>query len=108
MIDFSKIDLSTIEPNKTEVVHKSVEVTSKGTCMGEFNYYATGVFYTTSSGKQLWDDIFIRFEHPNMGMSWEFEVKRDYAKRVKSDKMNQYVFAIKVLEQALKQHQDEK
>lgn len=107
MIDFSKIDLSTIEPNKTDVLYKSVEVTSKGLCMGELEYYASGTLYTTHSGTSRWDDIHIQISHTNMAMSWEFSVKRDHANRVKNKQMELYVFAEEVLNRALNQHKEE-
>lgn len=107
MIDFSKIDLSTIEPQKTDVLYKSVEVTSKGECMGEFTYYASGTLYTTSSGKKLWDNIFIQMSHPAMGINWEFSVKRDRANRVKNEKQYLYYFAEEILKKALNQHKEQ-
>jgi hypothetical protein len=107
MIDFSKIDLSTIEPQKTDVLYKSVEVTSKGECMGEFTYYASGTLYTTNSGNKFWDNIFIQMSHPNMGIGWEFSVKRDHANRVKNKQMELYVFAEEVLNKTLNQHTEQ-
>ena len=108
MIDFSKIDLDTIEPTKTDVLYKSVEVTTKGTCMyGELDYYATGVHYTTASGNQLWDKIFVRMHHKNMAMSWEFEIRRDYSNRIPADKMELYAFAAGLLDKILTNHKEE-
>jgi len=107
MIDFSKIDLETIEPTKTDVLYKSVEVTSKGLCMGELKYYASGTLYTTNSGNKFWDNIFIQMSHENMAMGWEFSVKRDHANRVGTKQMELYVFAEEVLNRALNQHKEE-
>ena len=107
MIDFSKIDLGTIEPTKTDVLYRSVEVTTKGTCMGELDYYATGVHYTTNSGNQLWDKIFIRMHHKMMAMSWEFEVSRDYSNKIPADKMELYSFAAQLLDKVLDKHLEE-
>ena len=107
MIDFSKIDLGTIEPTKTDVLYRSVEVTTKGTCMGELDYYATGTYYTTSSGNQFWDRIFIHMHHVNMAMSWEFDVTRDHANRIPSNKVELYNFAAELLGKVLDKHKEE-
>ena len=107
MIDFSKIDLGTIEPTKTDVLYKSVEVTTKGTCMGELDYYATGTYYTTHSGNQFWDKIFVRMHHRNMAMSWEFELRRDHANRIPKGKMDLYVFASGLLDNVMTKHKEE-
>jgi hypothetical protein len=41
-----------------------------------------------------------------MGISWEFSVKRNQANMVPTKKMEQYVFAAKILETVLKQKEE--
>lgn len=107
MIDFSKIDLSTIETHKTDLVYKSIEVTSKGVLMSELEYYVTGTLYTTASGVKKWDNVYVRMYHPNMAMSYEFTICRDINSRIDKSKMEAYTFAAQMLDNTLNKYQEE-